>query len=125
MRRSKFTRMFFFRYDIFPTEKIPIRLLLIIILALSFAHGSVTPTSLTPLKIRPFTSPARLNPFGLTFSMGRLVSSANIGKDPSLKAELADIVENFDQWDPPDKSIKYALEGLQGGSLRDALFSNS
>ncbi|KAJ3217319.1 hypothetical protein HDU67_008121 [Dinochytrium kinnereticum] len=95
-------------------------------LAISFAMGSkdIPPASARPLRVRPFSSPARSNPYGLTFSMARIVSSPGILADPELKAEVADLLDRYDRWMPsvPElRAAKFALDGLKVASLREHL----
>ncbi|KAJ3098224.1 hypothetical protein HDU97_004176 [Phlyctochytrium planicorne] len=95
-------------------------------LALSFAMGSkdIPPQSAQPLRVRPFTSPTRSNPYGLTFSMARIVSSPAILADQELKAEVSDLLERYDRWQPvpPElRTAKFALDGLKIASLRENL----
>ncbi|KAJ3408282.1 hypothetical protein HDV05_005060 [Chytridiales sp. JEL 0842] len=93
-------------------------------LAISYAFGTPDNPQPAPLKVRPFQSPAKINPYGFTFAMARLVGSPHIHADPILKAELADLVEKYDRWEPKDQTLrlaKYSLEGLKIASLRENL----
>jgi hypothetical protein len=88
-------------------------------LALSFSLNSNHLN--TPLKMRSFRSPTKINPYGLTFGMARLAAS-EIVMSGELKDEFAELLNKFEKWEPKAENLKlarYSLEGLLRNSIRN------
>ncbi|KAJ3036181.1 hypothetical protein HK097_003897 [Rhizophlyctis rosea] len=68
------------------------------------------------LEVRKFDAPTRLNPYHLPFIMSELIHSGQIRGEPSLSAELRNLVDMYKMWDPKPKDLKdlrYRLDFLK------------